>query len=186
MEFLFDDPTAKDYSINRYFGMYVNDITEGSFDISGEAFFKGTNIEKSQQPAITSVTEVSQFLNTPFNLTNENGILLYLDPAKTETITGLPTPDRLNEVESIFYVKDKEDDFHTIKKGSFWEPNQIRLFDTEVDISLFTGYKEPDTFANASILSRAGIAQMYIKVLDNVADGSKISFYDGPNLTGEI
>jgi hypothetical protein len=29
MEFLFDDPTAEDYSINRYFGMYVNEIEEG-------------------------------------------------------------------------------------------------------------------------------------------------------------
>lgn len=186
MEFLFDDPTAKDYSINRYFGMYVNNIEEGKFDISGEAFYKGTNIEKSQQPTITSITEVSQFLNTPFKLTNENGILLYLDPDKTEVITGLPTPERVNEVESIFYVKDKEDDFHTIKKGSTWGKDQIRLFDTEVDVSLFTGYKEPDTFANASIINRAGVAQMYIKILDNVQDGSSIAFYDGSEFTGQI
>ena len=186
MEFLFDDPTANDYSINRYFGMYVNDIEEGKFDISGEAFYKGTSTETTQQPKITSVTEVSQFLNTPFELTNENGILLYLDPLKTETITGLPTPTRVNEVESIFYVKDKEDDFHTIKKGSFWEQDQIRLFDTKVDISLFTGYKQPDTFANASIISNKGFAQMYIKVLDNVEEGSKISFYDGSDFTGAI
>ena len=186
MEFLFDDPTAKDYSINRYFGMYVNDIEEGKFDISGEAFFKGTNIEKSQQPTITSITEVSQFLNTPFKLTNENGILLYLDPAKTETVTGLPTPTRVNEVECIFYVKDKEDNFHTVKKGSTWGTDQIRLFDTEVDVSLFTGYKEPDTFANASIINRAGVAQMYIKILDNIEDGTSIAFYDGSDFTGEI
>jgi hypothetical protein len=186
MEFLFDDPTADDYSINRYFGMYVNDIEEGKFDISGEAFYKGTSTEKTQQPVITSITEVSQFLNTPLELTNKNGILLYLDPLKTETITGLPTPQRVDEVESIFYVKDKEDDFHTIKKGSTWNKDQIRLFDTKVDISLFTGYKDPDTFANASILNRAGISQMYIKVLDNVEEGSKISFYDGVNFTGEI
>ncbi len=191
MEFLFDDPTADDYSINRYFGMYVNDIEEGQFDISGEAFYKGTHIEKSQQPTITTITEVSQFLNTPFEMTNENGILLYLDPKKTETITGLPTPSRVDEVESIFYVKDKEDDFHTIKKGSNWDVNQIRLFDTKVDISLFTGYKEPDTFANATVISRKGLAQMYIKVLDNVEEGSKISFFDrvdpaAPLLVGEI
>ena len=115
---MFDDPTADDYSINRYFGMYVNEIEEGKFDISGEGFYKGTSAEKTQQPTITTVTEVSQFLNTPLELTNENGILLYLDPAKTEVVTGLPTPSRVNEVESIFYVKDKEDDFHTIKKGS--------------------------------------------------------------------
>ena len=186
LEFLFDDPTADDYSINRYFGMYVNDIEEGQFDISGEAFFKGTSAEKTQQPTITTVDEVSQYLNTPFKLTNENGILLYLDPLKTETITGVPTPARVSEVESIFYVKDKEDDFHTIKKGSTWDTDQIRLFDTEVDISLFTGYKEPDTFANASIINRAGVAQMYIKVLDNVQEGSKISFYDGAGFTGSI
>ncbi len=186
MEFLFDDPTADDYSINRYFGMYVNDIEEGKFDISGEAFYKGTSTEKTQQPVITNITEVSQFLNTPLELTNKNGILLYLDPAKTETITGLPTPTRVDEVESIFYVKDKEDDFHTIKKGSTWGKDQIRLFDTKVDISLFTGYKDPDTFANASIINRAGVAQMYIKVLDNVEEGSKISFYDGVNFTGAV
>jgi len=186
LEFLFDDPTATDYTVNRYFGMYVNDIEEGKFDISGEAFYKGTSVEKTQQPTITNITEVSQFLNTPFVMTNENGILLYLDPTKTETITGLPTPKRVDEVESIFFVKDKEDDFHTIKKGSTWGENQIRLFDTEVDISLFTGYKDPDTFANASVVSRAGVAQMYIKVLDNIQEGASIKFYDGNDFVGEI
>ena len=182
LEFLFDDPTADEYSINRYFGMYVNEVEEGQFDLSGEAFFKNT--EKSQLPKITSITEVSQYLNTPFEITNENGILLFLDPAKTTTVTGLPTPTRVDEVESVFYVKDKEDDFHTVKKGSTWGNDQIRLFDTKVDISLFTGYKEPDTFANASIVSHEGFAQMYLKIVDNVIEGSQISLYDGVNLTG--
>ena len=165
LEFLFDDPTADDYSVNRYFGMYVNEIEEGQFDISGEAFYKGTSAEKSQLPKITTITEVSQFLNTPFEMTNENGILLYLDPNKTTTVTGLPTPTRVDEVESIFYVKDKEDSFHTVKKGSLWGTDQIRLFDTKVDISLFTGYKQPDTFANASIISHEGFGQMYMEII---------------------
>jgi hypothetical protein len=184
LEFLFDDPTAEDYSINRYFGMYVNEVEEGKFDISGEGFYKGT--EKTQLPKITSINEVSQFLNTPFEMTNERGILLYLDPAKTETITGVPTPPRVDEVESIFYVKDKEDDFHTIKKGSTWDTNQIRLFDTKVDISLFAGYKDPDTFANASIIKHEGVAQMFIQVLDNISEGFSIEFKDGSNVTGKI
>jgi hypothetical protein len=182
LEFLFDDPTASDYSINRYFGMYVNEVEEGQFDLSGEGFFKNT--EKSQLPKIKTITEVSQYLNTPFEITNENGVLLFLDPAKTQTVTGLPTPTRVNDVESIFYVKDKEDDFHTIKKGSTWGKDQIRLFDTKVDVSLFTGYKEPDTFANASIINHEGFAQMYLKIVDNIEEGSQISFYDGINLTG--
>ena len=184
LEFLFDDPTADDYSINRYFGMYVNEIEEGQFDISGEGFYNNT--EKTQLPNIKTTTEVSQYLNTPLEMTNTAGILLFLDPAKTTTITGLPTPTRTSEVESVFYVKDKEDDFHTIKKGSQWGENQIRLFDTKVDISLFTGYIEPDTYANASIVGHQGIAQMYITILDNVQEGAKISFYDGVEFTGAI
>ena len=184
LEFLFDDPTADEYSINRYFGMYVNEIEEGQFDLSGEAFFKNT--EKSQLPKIKTITEVSQYLNTPFEITNENGILLFLDPNKTTTITGLPTPTRVDDVESVFYVKDKDDDFHTIKKGSTWGENQIRLFDTKVDVSLFTGYKAPDTFANASIISHLGFAQAYLKIVENVTEGSRISLYDGINLTGTI
>tara|TARA_R110000782_G_scaffold511_1_gene1710 strand:- start:1921 stop:6597 length:4677 start_codon:yes stop_codon:yes gene_type:complete len=184
MEFLFDDPTANDYSINRYFGMYVNEIEEGQFDISGEAFYKNT--EKSQLPTIKTITEVSQYLNTPFEITNDAGILLFLDPTKTTTITGLPTPARVDEVESIFYVKDKIDNFHTIKKGSQWGTNQIRLFDTKVDVSVFAGYKDPDTFANASIINHKGFAQMYLKVISSPTEGSKISFYDGVTLTGEI
>ena len=184
LEFLFDDINAPDYSINRYFGMYVNEVQEGQFDISGEGFYKNT--EPSQLPKITTITEVSQDLNTPFEITNENGVLVFLDPVKTTTITGLPTPTRVDEVESVFYVKDKKDDFHTIKKGSTWGTNQIRLFDKKIDISLLAGYKEPDTFANAKVLSSEGYAQMYLKILDNVQDGSSISFYDGTNLTGII
>ena len=33
MEFMFDDATAVNYEIYRYFGLYVDDIEEGSFDV---------------------------------------------------------------------------------------------------------------------------------------------------------
>ena len=180
LEFLFDDPNAPDYSINRYFGMYVNEVEEGGFDLSGIGFFKNT--EKSQLPKIKTITEVSQFLNTPFEMTNEAGVLLFLDPAKTTTITGLPTPTRVNEVESVFYVKDKDDDFHTIKKGSNWGTNQLRLFDKKINIALLTGYKEPDTYANASIVSRQGFSQMYMKI---IGDSAKTPALPGNALAGE-
>ena len=184
MEFLFSDINAEEYSINRYFGLYVNEVEEGLFDISGEGFYKNT--EKTQLPKIKSVTEVSQFLNTPFEITNSNGVLIYLDPAKTTTTTGLPTPPRVNEVESIFYVKDKDNQFHTIKKGSTWGENQIRLFDTKIDISKIAGFKQPDTFANASILEQKGKATSSFKILNELTNGFKITFYDGLDLVGEV
>lgn len=184
LEFLFSDINSSDYSINRYFGLYVNDIKEGQFKISGEAFYGGT--EKTQLPKIKTITEVSQFLNTPFNLTNKNGILLYLDSSSIVTDTGIPTSARVNEVESIFYVKDKKNQFHTIKKGSTWNNNQIRLFDTNVDISLFSGFNEPDTFATAEILKRLGKATSYIEVIGEIPVGASITFYDGNVEIGQI
>ena len=184
MEFLFSDPNADDYSINRYFGLYVNEIEEGTFDISGEGFYKNT--EKTQLPTIKTIDEVSQYLNKPFEMTNENGILVFLDPSKTTEITGLPTPQRVNEVESIFYVKDKTNQFHTIKKGSRWGKNQIRLFDKKIDISKLAGYKNPDTFANATVINKAGSSSSFINVLGELPIGATITFYDGDTQIGQV
>ena len=184
LEFLFSDVNAADYSINRYFGLYVNEVEEGLFDISGEGFYKNT--EKTQLPKIKNITQVSEQLNTPFEITNTNGVLVYLDPSKTTAVTGVPTPDRVNEVESIFYVKDKNNQFHTVKKGSQWGNNQIRLFDTKIDISTLAGFKQPDTYANATVLQQKGKATAYLKILDELTDGFKITFYDGVDLVGEV
>ena len=184
MEFLFSDTNAPDYSLNRYFGLYVNEIEEGTFDISGEGFYK--NSEKTQLPKIKTIEEVSETLNTPFEITNDQGVLVFMDPNRRSTITGYPTPQRVNEVESIFYVKDKNESFHTIKKGSVWGKDQIRLFDKKIDISVLAGFKEPDTFASALILPDKGKATVSLQILKSVTDGIKITFRDGPDLVGEV
>ena len=184
LEFLFNDENAPDYSYNRYFGMYVNDIDEGVFDLSGEGFYKGT--EKTQTPKITTITEVSEDLNTSLELENPLGILLYLDPTTVSTSTGLPTPTRVNEVESILYVKDKKNNFHSIKKGSIWGENQIRLFDQKIDISLLTGFKQPETFAKAEIIGDKGKATASFQFLNSPLDGYRIRFFDGNNFIDEV
>lgn len=184
LQFLFNDEYADEYSINRYFGLYVNDVDEGIFDISGKGFYEG--IERGQLPKITSINEVSERLNKSFIIENENGVLIYLDENTISTSTGIPTPARVNEVESIFYVKDKNNQFHTIKKGSKWETNQLRLSDKKIDVSVLAGFKQPDTFANAIQINRQGSAMFSIKVLDEMPVGSKFDFYDGTNFISQI
>tara|TARA_R110001592_G_scaffold120545_3_gene324995 strand:- start:68261 stop:72856 length:4596 start_codon:yes stop_codon:yes gene_type:complete len=184
LEFLFTDENAPDYSINRYFGLYVNEVEEGKFDISGDGFYR--NLEKTQFPKITSINQISEKLNKPLELTNQNGILIYIDPTRTTTTTALPTPQRVDEVESIFYVKDKTDTFHTVKKGSRWGVDQLRLFDKKIDISVLTGFKKPDTFTTATVLKEKGKSTAFIKVLGEIPDGAKITFFDGSDETGEI
>ena len=184
LEFLFSDPNASEYSMNRYFGLYVNELDEGTFKLSGTGFYEG--IEKTQLPKIKTITEVSQLLDKPLDITNNSGIILYVDENSISTVTGMPTPNRVNQVESIFYVKDKNDQFHTIKKGSVWGNNQIRLFDTKIDISSLTGFSKPDTFANAQIIQRLGKATAYIEITGEIPDGVTITFYDGVTVTGQI
>ena len=184
LQFLFTDEKAGDYDFNRYFGLYVNDIDEGDFDLSGMGFYKNT--EKTQLPKIKTIEQVSEQLNEPFTLTNEQGILLYLDSNTITTSTGIPTPKRVNEVESIFYVKDKKDKFHSIKKGSLWGTNQLRLADKEIDISLLTGFKKPETFAKGYVESKKGQAMASFKIGGTLPDGYRIRFYDGNNLIDEI
>ena len=55
-----------------------------------------------------------------------------------------------------------------------------------MDISTIAGYKQPDTFADASIISRKGKATSYFKILGELTDGFKITFYDGLDLVGEV
>ena len=184
LQFLFTDETTDDYSYNRYFGLYVNDIDEGSFDLSGIGFYKNT--EKTQLPEIQTIEQVSEQLNEPFTITNSQGILLYLDPSTISTVTGLPTPKRVNEVESIFYVKDKTDKFHCLKKGSLWGKDQLRLADQEIDISLLTGFKQPKTFAKGSIEYKKGQAMASFKFTNQMPDGYRIRFYDGNDYIGEV
>ena len=65
LEFLFDDDSASDYSINRYFGLYVNDIDSGSGSIStaenGNIVFKSlsSNINNEPESAIPSFKHIS-------------------------------------------------------------------------------------------------------------------------------
>jgi hypothetical protein len=65
LEFLFNDNDASDYTINRYFGLYVNDIDSGYGNISsadnGNIIFKNLNsyINESPESAIPAFKQIS-------------------------------------------------------------------------------------------------------------------------------
>lgn len=184
LEFLFSDEYADEYSINRYFGLYVDEIEEGSFKLSGNGFYECT--EKTQIPKLKTINDVSKDLNSPLKISNSAGVLLHLDESSIETITGIPTPNRINTIESIFYIKDKNKQFHTVKKGSNWNKNQIRLFDTAIDISVLTGFKKPNTFIEAKTIKKLGRPTAFLNIIGKFPDGSSITFYERDTKIGEI
>ena len=94
LEFLFDDTTADDYNIYRYFGLYVDEIEEGSFDI-----------DKINNDGLIYIRPDSY--ETHYNLD---------DTALTDE-DMLPISDDL-KIPTLNYIKDKSGRFHHIKNNT--------------------------------------------------------------------
>lgn len=177
LQFLFSDVDADEYEIHRYFGMYVNAVEEGSFSLDSSETFYGTADDVKQQPIPPSITYVSQDLETPFETTNPDGVKLFVN--SVSTTTELPTPSSTANVDSIFYVKDKDGNFHQIKRGSQWSANELRLSDTTVDLSKFTGFVATSFQSKAKVEPFAGRASASFEINGSVPSGFNITFRDG-------
>ena len=153
LEFLFDDPDADLYSINRYFGLYVDDIPTGNFQISGDLFYnQSTGVGNFPEPK--SSLQISKMMTSPFYQENKDGIRIFLE---TENVWGhIPTSEdvHVNDRLKILYVKDKKDKFYSFKQikdytGSAtdsdkWgsgtsQDNLIILKNKNLDLSSFSG-----------------------------------------------
>jgi hypothetical protein len=115
LEFLFDDTTAEDYHIYRYFGLYVDSFDEGSFDIDnitkdGLIYIKPNSYETNYDLVDTSL--------------NAEDMLPKYEDLKIPTLN---------------YIKDKYGKFHHIKNntnfGNFKLPVSING-----DIENLSGY----------------------------------------------
>lgn len=78
MEFLFDDPTADNYTINRYFGLYVNAIDLAKFQMNGSAL-QEYSLEVNQLPLPRRGVDGSKISQKSFVQTNDTGIRIYAD-----------------------------------------------------------------------------------------------------------
>ena len=153
LEFLFDDPDADLYSINRYFGLYVDDIPTGNFQISGDLFYnQSTGVGNFPEPK--SSLQISKMMTSPFYQENKDGIRIFVE---TENVWGhIPTSEdvHVNDRLKILYVKDKKDKFYSFKQikdysGSAtdndkWgfgtsQDNLIILKNKNLDLSSFSG-----------------------------------------------
>jgi len=88
LEFLFDDSTADNYKIYRYFGIYVDDIDEGSFSVNGFDPKGKLNVNKGSYKTLHDT-----MLLTDFDL--------------------LPNPDQFR-IPSLQYIKDVNGNFYHV------------------------------------------------------------------------
>lgn len=116
LEFLFDDHTASDYKIYRYFGLYVDDINEGSFISEG--------VDQDR-----SVKIVQNTYQTNYDLSSTN----FVD------VDMMPTPADF-DIPTLRYIKDREGNFYNLKGSVISQYNKF-LINSTVDVdSLFKGY----------------------------------------------
>lgn len=89
LEFLFNDEDADLYSINRYFGFYVNAIDLADFELCGDALYQHSE-ENDQTPYPRKNVDGTKFSLKSFTQTNPNGIKMYVD---NDTIHRIPEMD---------------------------------------------------------------------------------------------
>lgn len=183
IEFLFSDETAEDYTINRYFGFYVNKLDETQFDIDGQSFFKCP--DSKQNPRFNEeASKINKNLEETIIVTNPNGVLISIDSTDSSSIRKNKkyiTSKEVNKRNSLFYIQDRFGDFHSIKKSENddeWYENQVRLKETSIDISKFTGFKKPDTFAKCKVIDTPGVATACIEIIGEITNSFSIEFGD--------
>jgi hypothetical protein len=190
LQFLFDDTDAENFTINRYFGLYVNTIKEGSFRVSGSRMFNDRFEQQLPRPINPDVVVPENTNN--FVQTNDKGIKFYIEDSsiKSEYVTGditgdlipdlfgrdfLPKPADVMDLTSIFYIKDKDGNLHNIKADGDWlENEQIRIQKNKIDWSKFTGKGELVSFTNGRpCAQQTGSASTVLTVNSQIPHGDR-------------
>ena len=192
LEFLFTDEDADLYTINRYYGFYVDDISTGNFKLSGESFYQNS-LFKGNFPEPKSATQISEKMTSSFYQSNDNGIRLFIDPASKWGY--IPTSDdiHINDRLKVFYLKDKNSNFYSYKQikdyqnlatsNDKWGTGTIQediviLKNKILDLSIFSGVNKNKTKEYKGVLTNTG-GRSYstIKITGELTPNDAIVFY---------
>ena len=192
LEFLFDDKDADLYSINRYYGLYVDDIPSGRFQISGDLFYdKSTS--KGNFPEPKSSLQISKGMINPFYQTNENGIRIFIDEKSKWGHIPSSEDIHINDRLKYFYIKDKNNKFYSYKQSNNYtsgsnqtndwgedtdQNDLIIINDRMVDVSLFAGIDKSKTKEYKGILAKTGgRSYSVIKIAGELLPNDSIVLY---------
>lgn len=174
IEFLFDDPEATDYEINRYFGLYVKEIELAKFELYADGFYKIPN----QTPHPRKDIDAEPYSLQPFIQKNNNGIIIPIDNENGIIEGKLPPETSVSDTNRVFYVRDRNDNIDRIKGVKDYEGGSItggdhykfvgiELYDTTVDLSKYAGITKLTTQIDSKLLDD-GWSQLVIEINDTV------------------
>lgn len=192
LEFLFNDEEADLYSINRYFGMYVNENQLAEFEIEPTVLGKVVG----QSPPPKKDVDGEPYSTRAFIQTNPEGIQIPVNYHHSTTFTNnttnipayqglvfgkFPLPAMVEDPLRIFYTKDRDDVFKRVIKISevdygypgtddYVRATQLELFDTQEDISKYAGVNEIVSQFQAELLP-SGNSQLRVHLFDQKGTG---------------
>ena len=190
LEFLFNDDVSEEYSINRYFGLYVNEIELDRFDVNEKIL---TQL-KDQTPKAELEIDIYEASMIPFEQTNKNGIILPVKESNQKYLNvDYDSKDELSKIikdkNKFFTVKNKSSEFKRIKEISNktfdklykkFNYKEIKLYDKKLDITQFVGIDKFSVQHKAELIDDAP-SQLVISLYDT--EKNKLIIEPGEILT---
>jgi len=173
IEYLFNDEEAPDYKFYRYFGLYLDDLSIGSYYPDKLMFQQGPT--KSLYPFLDCLP-----INYNQTFVDPDGIKIKPD---LKTIEGvLFEPELLNK-ESIFYIRGVEGSIFKVDslKSIAYDDYTYVLKSNSISIRALHGFSD-FTQVNASIMPTAGKSANILTVESEFEYGEYIDFFEGKRL----
>jgi len=115
LEFLFNDGDSEDYTINRYFGLYVNAPELASFKIDGNTLFKDQG-NSGNTPVPLKNEYGYYYQETSYYQYNDKGVRLFIDPDYTSGVLPNSNDTNISEQTKLFWIRDKFNRFYSLKR----------------------------------------------------------------------
>ena len=136
LEFLFDDANADNYQIYRYFGLYVDAIQEGTFNVHDVVKTDTTELIKIEHGTISTLYDLS-------------GGLTHEDMFINQTDLGFPT---------LNWVKSNDDQFYHIRNNS--------IFNNLVELPVSLNKQEASIFTDKIKESSINLQDFLVDIKD--------------------
>lgn len=184
LEFMFDDEQASEYTVNRYFGIFVDDIPSGKGKViranSGVIRFGELTSYMFYEPFQnfngTPVTKEARVKSSAANNIIET--LSEVDPFDGTTF-AIPSSQMMKDIPVLGYVKSSAN-YHNIKNGQDWntETYDLAISQNNAPREDFIGIK--DTNSTVDILENLGVGYDFIKleIVENPLPGDKIAILE--------
>lgn len=186
LEFLFDDDEADLYSINRYFGLYVDKIDLERFDFNNKLI----SLNENQIPVLRNGKDAEKYSLVEFNQYNATGIELpvrYDENIDGEPMQNLPLESDTEKKNKFFVISDRDNNMYRIKSvedrrlvvdGELTPFKNFTLYNTSANIAKFRGINKLVFNKKVDFISESP-AQMQILL----ADADKHGYCVAPNET---